>query len=305
MTNFAVVERGWLSANNIVFTQGERTAVVDTGYVSHRQQTVGLVAHALQGRPLDRILNTHLHSDHCGGNAALQAAYPQATIAIPPGHAREVADWDEARLSYQATGQQCERFMWDSLLEPGSRLELGMRDWQVHAAPGHDPHSIILFEPQDRVLISADALWENGFGVIFPLIEGEEAFDEVTATLSLIERLNPLQVIPGHGAPFTDVTTALANARRRLESFVRDPLKHGWYAAKVLIKYRLLDVQQLSRDELWAWADAVPYFHSLHQHDFADMLWDDWLQEGIAALVRAGAARVEHSPQGEQIINLD
>ena len=33
---------------------------------------------------------------------------------------------------------------------------------------GHDPHSVILFEPQDRILISADALWEAGFGVIFP-----------------------------------------------------------------------------------------------------------------------------------------
>jgi glyoxylase-like metal-dependent hydrolase (beta-lactamase superfamily II) len=44
---------------------------------------------------------------------------------------------------------------------------------------GHDPHSVILFEPVSRVLISADALWERGFGVIFPELEGVEAFDEV------------------------------------------------------------------------------------------------------------------------------
>jgi len=31
----------------------------------------------------------------------------------------------------------------------------------------------MLFEPDRRILISADALWQNGFGAIFPEIEGE------------------------------------------------------------------------------------------------------------------------------------
>eukprot|EP01036_Dinobryon_divergens_P042219 gene42219-56076_t len=30
----------------------------------------------------------------CGGNAALQAAYPQLQTHIPPGHAAQVAQWD-------------------------------------------------------------------------------------------------------------------------------------------------------------------------------------------------------------------
>ena len=71
------LERGWLSANSVVFTGPEGAAVVDTGYCSHAEQTVALVQAALGGRALERILNTHLHSDHCGGNAALQATWPQ------------------------------------------------------------------------------------------------------------------------------------------------------------------------------------------------------------------------------------
>jgi len=51
---------------------------------------------ALQGRPLDLLLNTHLHSDHCGGNAALQARYPALQTLIPPGHADYVRVWDAA-----------------------------------------------------------------------------------------------------------------------------------------------------------------------------------------------------------------
>ena len=66
-----VFERGWLSANNILLTDSESATLVDSGYVSHQDQTIALIAHALNGRQLDRLVNTHLHSDHCGGNAIL------------------------------------------------------------------------------------------------------------------------------------------------------------------------------------------------------------------------------------------
>ena len=89
----AVLERGWLSSNNVVIhaAAGEPGAVlVDTGHVGHAEQTVALVRHALRGEPLARIVNTHLHSDHCGGNAALQRAFG-APITVPPGNADAVA----------------------------------------------------------------------------------------------------------------------------------------------------------------------------------------------------------------------
>ena len=70
-----VIERGWLSANNILFLEGDAATLVDSGYVSHAAQTVELVRHALDGRPLRRLINTHSHSDHIGGNAALQAEF--------------------------------------------------------------------------------------------------------------------------------------------------------------------------------------------------------------------------------------
>ena len=75
-----VLERGWLSSNNILFAApAHAPALVDSGYWSHGAQTVALVESVLQGRRLERIVNTHLHSDHCGGNAALQQAYACAS----------------------------------------------------------------------------------------------------------------------------------------------------------------------------------------------------------------------------------
>lgn len=288
-----VFERGWLSANNVLLQGQGSTTLVDSGYVKHQAQTLALVQQALQDRPLDLLVNTHLHSDHCGGNRALQDHYPQLHTWIPPGLARAVQDWSEDGLSYKPTGQNCPAFRFNGLLQPGSTHRFGDIDWQVHAAPGHDPHSVILFAPAHRLLMSADALWQNGFGVVFPELEGVDAFDEVAQTLDLIEQLNPATVIPGHGAVFTEVAPALALARSKLEGFAQNPERHARYGAKVLLKFKLLEWGQISKSEFSHWAARVPYLHSLHQRFGQGLGMDDWLNMMLAELARSGAVQVE------------
>ncbi len=288
-----VMERSWLSANNLLFLGRDATALVDSGYCSNAAQTVALVQSSLGGRPLDLLLNTHLHSDHCGGNAALQARWPAVQTWIPPGQWDQVQDWDPVALSYAPTGQDCPRFRADARLMPGTEVQLGDRAWQVHAAPGHDNHAVLLFEPRARLLISGDALWENGFGVVFPELDGEDAFTEVGATLDLIERLQPITVIPGHGGVFADVPEAIARARRRLAGFEADPVRHARYAAKVLLKYKLLEWQQAPLTQVHAWLAATPYYARLHQRYFADRMAGQWTEELVQELIATGAARRE------------
>lgn len=286
-----VFERGWLSANNILFTGGDETVLIDSGYCTHSAQTLALVESALGSRPLDVLINTHLHSDHCGGNAALQARYPDLRTLIPPGHAQQVTDWDPVALTYLPTGQLCPRFSFTRAIQPGSSMRFGPDMWQVHAAPGHDPHSLIFFEPQSRVLISADALWENGFGVVFPELEGEDAFAEVAATLDLIERLNPKTVIPGHGRVFSYAPEVLVRARQRLDSFVNKPSRHAQHAAKVLLKFKLLEIQRQDFDEFAKWVIETPYFMQIREKFFADIPVYTWIDKLSAELVAAGVAR--------------
>lgn len=138
-------------------------------------------------------------------------------------------------------------------------MRLGSHDWEIHAAKGHDPHSIVLFQPTHRLLISADALWENGFGVVFPELEGISAFHEVEETLDLIEQLAPLTVIPGHGPIFQDVSGSLRRARAKLDYFIKNPAKHHRHGLKVLIKYKLLEWQTVELDELLAWGFKTDY----------------------------------------------
>ena len=60
--SLAVLERGWLSSNNVVFSKAAHGAtVVDTGYSSHAAQTVALIAGQLGAEPLARIININTH----------------------------------------------------------------------------------------------------------------------------------------------------------------------------------------------------------------------------------------------------
>lgn len=285
----SVLERGWLSANNVLLCDGDNATLVDSGYVTHQAQTLALVEQALQGRSLDQLANTHLHSDHCGGNRALQTRYPALQTWIPPGLATAVHAWQEDSLSYQPTGQNCPAFTFTGLLQPGSTHRWANMDWQVHAAPGHDPHSVILFAPEHRLLMSADALWQNGFGVVFPELIGVDAFDEVAQTLDLIERLQPATVIPGHGAVFTDVSPALALARSKLDNFARQPERHARYGTKVLLKFKLLEWGQITKAEFSAWALSVPYLNELHRRFGQGHDVHAWLDMMLAELERSGA----------------
>ena len=294
-----VFERGWLSSNNILFIGEQSSALVDSGYSTHAELTTGLVSAALQQGPLDLLLNTHLHSDHCGGNAVLQGNYPELQTLIPPGHASLVSSWDPVALNYVPSGQHCPRFKFDGLLLPGTEIQLADKAWQIHAAPGHDPHSVILFEPQSQTLISADALWEKGFGVVFPELEGDAAFDEVAATFDLIERLDPCWVIPGHGPVFRYRAEVLAYARARLNAFVKSPDRHAHHAVKVLLKFKLLDQQQLPFADFVDWAANTRYFQLIHQRFVPSVPIDRWMEQLTQELVRSAAARRE----GDMVYN--
>jgi glyoxylase-like metal-dependent hydrolase (beta-lactamase superfamily II) len=258
--NAQVLVRGWLSANNIVFSHCGAGQVVDTGYVSHADQTLALIERALAGATLHAVVNTHLHSDHCGGNAALAARWPQSTLRVPEASRSKLLPWDDDQLSYRLTGQQCARFTPQHFMADGDTVDLGGRPWQVHAAPGHDPDAVLLFEPHTRTLISGDALWETRLAIIFPELADQPAFDDVAAVLDRIEQLRPALVLPGHGQPFTNVAAALDASRARLAAFCAAPLKHRGHAARALIVFHMLEHRQRPEAALVDWIATTPVF---------------------------------------------
>ena len=290
-----VIERGWLSANGIFLWSDDESVLIDSGYHSHRQLTASLIKHELAQyghSRLHKLVNTHLHSDHCGGNRILQDLYHPKTY-IPLAEATAVTDWNEDLLTYRATGQECEPFKFDELLVPGQFVTLGRLEWKILGAPGHDPHSIMLFNEQYSILISADALWENGFGVVFPELIGESGFSEIASTLDLIDDLKPKIIIPGHGRPFTDIETSLQTARSKLAYLSSDPKRNAEHAAKVLLKYKLLEWQSIEISKAIEWIKSTPLMTTIGKQlgrEIDDLA--DWLPP---ALCKTGGAIIHQN----------
>lgn len=292
-SNITFFERGWLSSNNVLIQDEEQAILIDSGYWTHAQQTASLVMQTLNPHPLTGLINTHLHSDHCGGNAYLQDLFPKLQTWIPPGHSAYVDDWDANVLTYTPTGQHCPKFRKTGVLHNGDQFVIADKTWRVYAAPGHDPHSIVIFNEEDRLLISADALWENGFGVVFPEIEGFSAFSEVESTLNIIEELGPKLVIPGHGAIFSDVSGSLVRARTRLLQFRNAPDKHASYAAKVLLKFKLLELQEVKSNDFLNWGISTHYLHLLHEQYSGDSEFESWFMALCRSLEKSGACTIK------------
>jgi len=288
-----VFVRDWLSANQVVLRSRDGGVVIDSGYGKHVPLTLALVAsrQGLDGAPLATLVNTHCHSDHMGGNAALQRAYG-CTIAVPAGEAPLVAAWDERALLLDYAGQRAERFGVDEILQPGSTHVWGDLEWRALAAPGHDMRALVFFNDEHGILVSGDALWQNGYGFVMPPAIDAEALPATRATLELIAGLDVRRVIPGHGEPFDDVQAALERAFRRTEAFEADPLRLARHALKVVLVFALLDRERLPLAAMSDYVERTGIFREFNARFFkvppatlAGQLTDE--------LVRVGAVRCE------------
>ena len=132
--------------------------------------------------------------------------------------------------------------------------------WQALAVPGHDMEALAYYNPEKRILISGDALWENGFGVIFPELLGEaDGLASTRATLEMLSRLPIDVVIPGHGSPFAAVDAVFERAFRRVDSFSADIDKLAWHAIKVIVSFAMLEKRRLPAADFPTFLLGLPF----------------------------------------------
>jgi glyoxylase-like metal-dependent hydrolase (beta-lactamase superfamily II) len=288
-----VFVRDWLSANNVLLKGRDGAVLIDTGYVRHAPLTLALLAttRGLSGQPLAKIVNTHCHSDHMGGNGALVRAYG-CPVAVPEGEAASIAAWDDRSLLLEYCDQNADRFAVGEVLRAGSTHVWGDLEWDAIAAPGHDMGALCFYNADYRVLVSGDALWEQGFGFVMPPQIDPQALPATRATLEALSVLDVRVVIPGHGEPFTGYDAAIERAFRRLEAFEEDPMRLARHALKVVLTFALLDRRSLPLADLPSYVERVGIYREFNARFFR--LPPAELAEFLVnELKRAGAIRIE------------
>lgn len=288
-----VIERGWLNCNQVVMVADDACVLIDSGYGRCAAETIVAVDAALGGRRLDRLINTHCHSDHMGGNRALRAKYG-CRITIPAGEVKHVVPWTPQSCWSEEMDQYAEEFSFDDTIDVGETFTAGGRTWEAIAAPGHDMDALMFWCARERILITGDALWERGMGFVWPTNKLPNSFiDAAFGTLSAVEALKPATVIPGHGAPFGDVTAALAVTRAKLTAFRDDPAKLARNVVKTMFTFALLDRGSMYVAEVPAYFARVPVYARINA-EFLRLSFDDMARMIVGDLTRNGALRIEN-----------
>ncbi|TMG82731.1 MAG: MBL fold metallo-hydrolase [Betaproteobacteria bacterium] len=253
-----VFVRDWLSSNHVLLKSRDGGVLIDSGYARHAPFTLALLEtrQGLGDAPLARLVNTHCHSDHMGGNAAIKTRYG-CPITLPVGEAALIDAWDERTLLLAYTDQYAPRFSYDETIAPGETRDWGDLEWRALAAPGHDMGAVVFYNAEHGILVSGDALWANGYGFVMPGEIDPRALPATRATLEMLSQLDVRIVIPGHGEPFVEVGAALERAFARTAAFEADSLRVARHALKVVLTFALLDRRRL------ALADMPSYFERI------------------------------------------
>ncbi|WGF86990.1 MBL fold metallo-hydrolase [Marinivivus vitaminiproducens] len=260
---------------------GPGWALIDTGIADEPTRALWpeLLAGALGGRPVTRVIATHFHPDHMGMAGALcrMTGAPLSTSAIEWTTARLLAQEppEEQLAAMLAHYRRCG--MPDELLEAarqrsgfyrkrvtlpppvydvlgaGDRITIGGRAWQVRIGRGHAPEMITLYAEDGRILISADHVLPTISPNVSVWASSPEAdpLGHFLETLGIFDDLpEDVLVLPGHGRPFQGLHSRIGQLRRhhdeRLDVLTDRKVEHMTAADAMRVLFsRELDMQQI------------------------------------------------------------
>ncbi len=232
--------------NTWLLDDGDGFAVVDTGM----QLTLcsdawkALFVGALKGRPITRVICTHLHPDHIGLAGWLCKKFDVElwmtrgewlTARMLTSDARDTvpedfitlqraAGWDDASLDEmrQNGWGRFARMVHEMpvgyrRMQDGDVLTLGQHDWRIVVGSGHSPEHACLWNEASGVLVSGDQVLPRISSNVSVNVSEPEA-DPLGEWLSSIDMLlgklpDDLIVCPAHGEPFTGLHQRLGALR--------------------------------------------------------------------------------------------
>lgn len=213
---------------------GEGWTIVDTGVAleQSREYWRAIFESTLQGKPVKRVICTHMHPDHMGlagwicrkfgaefWMSRLEYVTGRMLVADTGREAPEegvrfyrAAGWDEDaidsyKIRFGGFGKAVSR-MPDAYrrLSDGDVIDIGGRPWRIIIGNGHSPEHACLYQEELKILISGDQVLPriSSNVSVFPTEpEGDPLSDWINSCKKLRD-LVPADVLtlPAHNEPF-------------------------------------------------------------------------------------------------------
>lgn len=226
---------GALSFINVwAIEDGEGWCVVDTGMQTRDTSQAWRTAFkdALGGRPITRVIVTHLHPDHIGLAGWMtrkfqcrlwmtRLEYLQCRMLVadtgreaPEDGMRfyKAAGWDEDALeNYRARFGGFGKAIYqlpDSYrrVDDGDEFKIGAHTWRIVTGNGHSPDHACLYCPELKLLISGDQVLPriSSNVSVFPTEPDADPLTDWMTSCAKVKREVPdeVLVLPAHNDPF-------------------------------------------------------------------------------------------------------
>ncbi|MBV8914484.1 MAG: MBL fold metallo-hydrolase [Acetobacteraceae bacterium] len=257
--------------NVYLLEDGPGWAVVDTGIGNDETKAIwqGVLADALRGRAITRVIVTHFHPDHAGmagwlcarEGARLHMSQTEYLASLVLHLNPEMLESEPYRGFYRdhglapdvttqllGVGHRYLRMLTGlprtfRRMIAGEKLVIGGRPWEVLTGGGHSPEQVMLYCPADRLLLAADQIMAR----ISPNIS-VQAMDPAGDPLGIyIRSLKGLKetvaenvfVLPGHNLPFYGLhrraDELLAHHRARCDAILEACREQEHTAAELLL----------------------------------------------------------------------
>jgi len=244
------IERGYLNGNHFVYRSKE-PVLIDTAYISGFDKTERLInTLGIDLSDICLIISTHCHCDHIGGNRIIQEE-SGCDIALHKIGKHFIDTQDDWSTWWRYYNQEADFFNCTQALDDGEIVAVGPHKFQVIYTPGHASDGIVLYNDEEKFLISSDTLWENDMAVITIRVEGSAAIFNMMESLEKIESLDVKIVYPGHGRPFTNIKEAISKSKKKIERYINNRELIGLDLLKKIIIYTLLMRKIVVREEFF------------------------------------------------------
>ena len=237
---------------------GDGWTLIDTGIGNQLSRDLWeqLFSSLLGGKPLKRVIATHMHPDHVGLAGWLCQRFDcdlwmsrteflmcRNLVADTGRQAPDIAlrFYREAGFDEQALRIYQERFgeFGEHIMElpghfrrlqDGQTIDIGGRYWQVVVGMGHSPEHVCLYCPSLKLLVSGDQVISRISSNV-SLFPTEPAGDPLHEWLESCQRIRQrvpgdVLVLPAHQEPFYGLHTRLTQLLRSHERSLERLLAH-------------------------------------------------------------------------------